>query len=187
MQCWICADVLHVFLWQFLSRSCRMGGYSAWCARWASSMSDLSKCHAWEMKEVCLPKCVFERVPFCACVDKIFLRTSNNDTYEFIQCVLLAIALQSIAHVKALLFSITSDCHCRFNMDAQWSETGDRYLLKLFRDYLFHQVDEDGSPWFNLAHIAHCLNQVKFWEFVLLCVTLFICPFIEWPVFFTCA
>ena len=27
-----------------------------------------------------------------------------------------------------------------FNLDSSWSETGDRYLLKLFRDHVFHQV-----------------------------------------------
>ena len=27
------------------------------------------------------------------------------------------------------------------NMDQAWAETGDRYMLKLFRDYIFHQVD----------------------------------------------
>ena len=26
------------------------------------------------------------------------------------------------------------------NMDQAWAETGDRYMLKLFRDYIFHQV-----------------------------------------------
>ena len=26
------------------------------------------------------------------------------------------------------------------NRDARWSETGDRYMIKLFRDYVFHQV-----------------------------------------------
>ncbi len=26
------------------------------------------------------------------------------------------------------------------DMDPSWSETGDRYLLKLFRDFVFHQV-----------------------------------------------
>ncbi|XP_049885456.1 PAN2-PAN3 deadenylation complex subunit PAN3 isoform X2 [Pectinophora gossypiella] len=46
------------------------------------------------------------------------------------------------------------------NMDASWSETGDRYMLKLFRDYLFHSVSEDGRPWLDQAHIAHCLNQL---------------------------
>lgn len=45
-------------------------------------------------------------------------------------------------------------------MDASWSETGDRYMLKLFRDYLFHSVTEDGRPWIDQAHLAHCLNQL---------------------------
>ena len=46
-------------------------------------------------------------------------------------------------------------------MDPSWSETGDRYLLKLFRDYLFHQVAENGAPWVDLAHIVACLNKVS--------------------------
>jgi len=46
------------------------------------------------------------------------------------------------------------------NMDPTWSETGDRYLLKLFRDYLFHQVTEDGRPWLDVAHIVSSLNKL---------------------------
>jgi len=49
---------------------------------------------------------------------------------------------------------------CRFQMDPAWSETGDRYILKLFRDYLFHQVDENGVPWLDMAHIVQSLNKV---------------------------
>jgi len=48
-----------------------------------------------------------------------------------------------------------------FSMDPSWSETGDRYLLKLFRDYLFHQVTENGAPWVDLAHIVACLNKLE--------------------------
>lgn len=47
-----------------------------------------------------------------------------------------------------------------FHMDPAWSETGDRYILKLFRDYLFHQVDENGAPWVDMAHIVQCLNKL---------------------------
>lgn len=47
-----------------------------------------------------------------------------------------------------------------FSMDPSWSETGDRYLLKLFRDYLFHHVTESGGPWIDLAHIVACLNKL---------------------------
>lgn len=45
-------------------------------------------------------------------------------------------------------------------MDATWSETGDRYMLKLFRDYVFHQVSEDGRPWIDMGHIVQCLNKL---------------------------
>ncbi|KAF7281027.1 poly(A) specific ribonuclease subunit PAN3 [Rhynchophorus ferrugineus] len=47
-----------------------------------------------------------------------------------------------------------------FNMESTWSETGDRYMLKLFRDYVFHQVTEDGQPWIDMAHIVQCLNKL---------------------------
>ncbi|XP_030385179.1 PAN2-PAN3 deadenylation complex subunit PAN3 isoform X2 [Scaptodrosophila lebanonensis] len=47
-----------------------------------------------------------------------------------------------------------------FNLDCTWSETGDRYMLKLFRDYLFHSVTEDGRPWLDHAHIVQCLNKL---------------------------
>lgn len=46
------------------------------------------------------------------------------------------------------------------NLDVTWSETGDRYMLKLFRDYLFHAVTEDGRPWLNQSHIVQCLNKL---------------------------
>ncbi|KAJ3300231.1 PAB-dependent poly(A)-specific ribonuclease subunit 3 [Borealophlyctis nickersoniae] len=47
-----------------------------------------------------------------------------------------------------------------FEMDPTWSETGDRYLLKLFRDYVFHQVDEMGAPIVDMAHVVQCLNKL---------------------------
>ncbi|XP_034658928.1 PAN2-PAN3 deadenylation complex subunit PAN3 isoform X5 [Drosophila subobscura] len=47
-----------------------------------------------------------------------------------------------------------------FNLDCTWSETGDRYMLKLFRDYLFHSVTEDGRPWMDHAHIVQSLNKL---------------------------
>ena len=41
-----------------------------------------------------------------------------------------------------------------------WSETGDRFYLKLFRDYVFHQVDPDGRPALDLGHVVSCLNKL---------------------------
>jgi len=46
------------------------------------------------------------------------------------------------------------------NQDSQWSETGDRYLLKLFRDFVFHQTKEDGSPLSDWGHVVEALNKV---------------------------
>lgn len=46
-------------------------------------------------------------------------------------------------------------------LDTQWSETGDRYLLKLFRDYLFHQISEDGRPWLDIGHVVCTLNKLE--------------------------
>jgi len=47
-----------------------------------------------------------------------------------------------------------------FARDARWSETGDRYIIKLFRDYVFHQVDEHGRPIVNISHVLTCLNKL---------------------------
>ncbi|PFH47540.1 hypothetical protein AMATHDRAFT_151840 [Amanita thiersii Skay4041] len=47
-----------------------------------------------------------------------------------------------------------------FAREPRWSETGDRYIVKLFRDYVFHQVDEHGSPVINLSHVLTCLNKL---------------------------
>lgn len=47
-----------------------------------------------------------------------------------------------------------------FHLDTSWSETGDRYMLKLFRDYLFHQVTKDNRPWIDMAHVVQALNKL---------------------------
>lgn len=47
-----------------------------------------------------------------------------------------------------------------FDHDPRWSETGDRYYLKLFRDYVFHSVDENNNPVVDLAHVLTCLNKL---------------------------
>ena len=44
-------------------------------------------------------------------------------------------------------------------VDERWSETGDRYVLKLFRDYAFHQSTQDG-PSLDLGHVVQALNKL---------------------------
>ena len=40
------------------------------------------------------------------------------------------------------------------------ARTGDRYLLKLFRDFVFHQVGDDGAPLLDWGHIAEALAKL---------------------------
>ncbi|CAO3699148.1 unnamed protein product [Rhizopus microsporus] len=47
-----------------------------------------------------------------------------------------------------------------FSDDPRWSETGDRYVIKLFREYLFHQINEVGVPVIDMSHVISCLNKL---------------------------
>ncbi|KPJ09200.1 PAB-dependent poly(A)-specific ribonuclease subunit 3 [Papilio machaon] len=62
--------------------------------------------------------------------------------------------------VTDLMPMIGARFYTQLNMDPEWSETGGRYMLKLFRDYVFHSVTEDGRPWFDQAHLTYCLNHL---------------------------
>ena len=57
------------------------------------------------------------------------------------------------------------------NGDAKWAENGDRYVLKLFRDYVFHQVDANGKPVVDVGHMITCLNKVDAGVDDLICLT----------------
>lgn len=47
------------------------------------------------------------------------------------------------------------------NGDVHWKDTGDRYLLKLFREYVFHQTLESGEPSLEMRHVFDCLNKLE--------------------------
>ena len=47
-----------------------------------------------------------------------------------------------------------------YEHDRQWAEQGTRYILQLFRDYVFHQVDAQGNPVLDLGHVIACLNKL---------------------------
>jgi len=40
------------------------------------------------------------------------------------------------------------------------NHSGDRSPIRLFRDYVFHQVDAHGNPVLDLAHVLACLNKL---------------------------
>ena len=59
----------------------------------------------------------------------------------------------------------TTRIHCIYSQESNWSETGDRYLLKLFRDFVFHQTappghDAEGGPLMDWGHVIETLNKV---------------------------
>ena len=44
--------------------------------------------------------------------------------------------------------------------DPRWTDTGDRYLLKLLKSYVFYRADESGQAWTDLAHVVSTLNKL---------------------------
>lgn len=72
----------------------------------------------------------------------------------------LAKELENGRLFKLLVKLATVNERPELNMEPTWAETGDRYMLKLFRDYVFHQVTADGRPWLDLAHVVACLNKL---------------------------
>lgn len=47
-----------------------------------------------------------------------------------------------------------------YEHDTKWSEVGERYILKLFRDHVFHQVDANNKPVTDLGHMLSNLNKL---------------------------
>ncbi|GJN81959.1 PAB-dependent poly(A)-specific ribonuclease subunit 3 [Purpureocillium lilacinum] len=63
--------------------------------------------------------------------------------------------------IARLLFKLgTVNERQEFDGDRAWSENGERYMLKLFRDYVFHQVDSNGNPVLDMGHMLRCLNRL---------------------------
>lgn len=50
---------------------------------------------------------------------------------------------------------------CEYTKGSEmWTERDIRYPLKLFKDFVFHQVDEAGKPVTDLFHVLCCLNKL---------------------------
>ena len=49
--------------------------------------------------------------------------------------------------------------------DWRWANTGDRYIVQLFRDYVFYQNDEVGRPFLDIGHVTDCLAKVDVGSF----------------------
>jgi len=88
---------------------------------------------------------------------------SQLDTVQFHNDILnseLAKEMENGRLCRLLVKLATINERPELNMDPSWSETGDRYMLKLFRDHVFHQVTEDGQPFLDMAHVIHTLNKL---------------------------
>ena len=47
-----------------------------------------------------------------------------------------------------------------YENDSAWRDQGQKGALKLFRDYVFHQVDANGNPVLDMGHMLACLNKL---------------------------
>ena len=47
-----------------------------------------------------------------------------------------------------------------FGPNRRWAQSGDCYVLTLFRDFVFHQADGAGNPIMDLGHVVTCLNKL---------------------------
>ena len=47
-----------------------------------------------------------------------------------------------------------------FGLNRRWAQSGDCYVLTLFRDYVFHQADGVGNPVMDLGHVVTALNKL---------------------------
>jgi len=47
-----------------------------------------------------------------------------------------------------------------FGPNRRWAQSGDCYVLTLFRDFVFHQADGAGNPIMDLGHVVTTLNKL---------------------------
>lgn len=47
-----------------------------------------------------------------------------------------------------------------YTQNPAWSQSGERYPIKLFREYVFHQIDDRGKPVLDLAFVLKALNKL---------------------------
>ncbi|KAK4161444.1 hypothetical protein QBC43DRAFT_96884 [Cladorrhinum sp. PSN259] len=83
------------------------------------------------------------------------LKSKENDETSRI----LAMELENgrIARLALKLAAINERGDLGLHRD--WSETGERYILKLFRDYVFHRVDKNGNPDLGIGHMISCMTK----------------------------
>ena len=68
--------------------------------------------------------------------------------------------LENSRLVRLLLKLGTINERPEYANDPMWDDYGPLGKLKLFRDYIFHQVDAQGRPVLDMGHMLACLNKL---------------------------
>jgi len=106
------------------------------------------KCNAEDMLALCQEACVRE-------LNQMY---SHSDALEEHLCKQLE--THRINQLLLKINLITERPEFGKSEATSWAETGDRYIIKLFRDYVFHQTTDEGKPWLDVGHIMTCLNKL---------------------------
>ena len=81
---------------------------------------------------------------------------SDNDVLQ----AYLNRELENSRLLRLLLKLGTINERPEYAKDPMWDDYGPRGKLRLFRDYVFHQVDEQGRPVQDMGHMLACLNKL---------------------------
>ena len=94
------------------------------------------------------------------CIDKFFVVfDSLNNCTDYTESI-LARELEN-----GRLFRLICKLNFIFGriesrVDINWSESGEKFPIILFYDYVFHQVNEENKPVLDLTHVLRCLNKL---------------------------
>jgi len=99
------------------------------------------------------------------------------DVVAFVSGRLMTRVSQTQWHVDALLTELSKECENgrllrllakiayvadrpELGMDTEWGASSDRHLIRLFRDSIFHQVDQSSAAVVDFAHVVGSLNRL---------------------------
>ncbi|PJF17768.1 PAB-dependent poly(A)-specific ribonuclease subunit PAN3 [Paramicrosporidium saccamoebae] len=105
----------------------------------------------------------------CEIIDNLVARVSTrSDVLVWVETLMKALppvweyshaSLGNVLMGFGIFDDVMMTLH-RYAHDQNWSETGDRYVLKLFRDFVFHSQDENGRPIIDMSHVISSLNKI---------------------------
>lgn len=132
------------------------------------SIEQMSRSYSVELRDTILWLLTTQPPPAQRSIDEFIRGIAMHFTTSFDQSLQTSDQLNSelyrelengrIARLMMKLMTINE--RYEFDGDRTWSENGERYMLKLFRDYVFHQVDSNGNPVLDPGHMVRCMNKL---------------------------